>query len=232
MNQLSVCIMAVPSRKREVEELLKMIDYPVQISWDMRYQGVWYNAKKSYLNITPGSTHQLVLQDDVMVCKDFIPTVQKIIDLLPEEVISLYTPRSAALDLLKKDKHWLVWNTVGAPALIIPVPLIYRWMRWSEAFTDPTHVGEDSRLDLYMLAIGKKAWYPIPSIVQHREDLKSTIGNSFAKGRKSSVFLGTQQSGLSIDWSVGISSPAHWSYTYPDVVIKAYTGKINYIKES
>ncbi len=88
---MSISVMAHPSRKDWVDELISDIG-KVPISWDDGI-GIWENRKKATLMSEKKATHHLVLQDDAIVCDDFHKLAHAEIKKYPNFAHSFYFGR-------------------------------------------------------------------------------------------------------------------------------------------
>src|SRR5690349_8192337 len=57
---------------------------------DVNKNGTWYNCKRSWNKIPNDSTHHLVLQDDMMVCDNFLLTLHNILKINSKNIINIF----------------------------------------------------------------------------------------------------------------------------------------------
>ena len=90
---IDIKVMAVESRKEHAESVLEKVrDNPTaKIIYDDRGinggGGAWYNARRCWLTNT-NAEYQMVIQDDVVLCDDFLKYVDKCINFQQEAVWS------------------------------------------------------------------------------------------------------------------------------------------------
>ena len=94
IKTIDIKIMAHPSRRNNVLSILKQLNMDESIVvYDDRPNGgdALYTSRKAWLSPMPvDKTHRLVLQDDILLCDNFINIVHDIIRTLPDKVISLF----------------------------------------------------------------------------------------------------------------------------------------------
>lgn len=214
--ELAVSVMTYPSREKYVREyMLPKLPEDTFVSVDRLHKGVWWNGKRCHNAYRNNHTHQLVLQDDLKLCKNFIESVLAVIRANPNSLISLYTPYANAVPMLEKNKHWITRNAITGQAMLMPVEMEKEWQLWQlRHIPDQDNAkGDDFRISWWLDQTGNKAWYIIPSLVQHIGNMRSTLGyNNPLKYSK--VFLGEEVSGENIDWTKGMDNPAKMTYKY------------------
>lgn len=182
--------MADHRREEMVEYLLdKLGDVPVLYD---EGQGIWANRVQATMAYDPNATHHLVLQDDAILCHDFVNEVQQLIDKKPNHAFSLYfgdrvRTRQTALDNLDAggwEQCWFSWGL----AIVLPVPIIESAIAYGERQTDIS-AHDDTRLARFMKSRQHPVWYPLPSLVDHRVS-KSLMENSEGSKRVAVKFLG------------------------------------------
>lgn len=167
-----------------------------QVMGDMHGRGCWWNAKKCWdHSLTVDSTHHLLLQDDVTVCKGFVKGLPRIIEAFPEDVISLFAmPRKG---FSKMDCRWGESEGTWGCGIVMPKTLISEFLEWEEKNVRPEFKHDDSRISLWCVKTKRTVKVPFPNLVDHLT-MKSTLGNSWSKPRVSDNFLTSDIE--SIDW--------------------------------
>lgn len=185
-----VKIMAHPSRRENVLKILKQLNMDESIVvYDDREGGgdALYTARKAWLApLPPEKTHRLVLQDDVLLCDNFLSIVYDIINTLRDSVISLFNLVPA--DLVKnKECCYKKYETLSGCAIIMPVIYIKDCWRWIDA-----NCSENKHDDLLISEYCKKhlinMFTTIPAIVQHLGD---TEYNSLLPAKYNSLRIST-----------------------------------------
>jgi len=171
----------------------------------------------------PEVTHLLVLQDDILPSKDLIKTSKKLIKLLPDEVISLFTAYDTSIPMRVR-KHWATIDRMyGLCAYIIPVELTKYYLKFEQNIKDRIFA-DDVRLSMMLQYIDQKAYLTAPSLVEHicwdRTSQNSSEVNleNAIQFRIARNYIGFENSGLKIDWNEGLADPPHitigqkWDY--------------------
>jgi hypothetical protein len=166
--------MAVKERKHLVDQLLKYLG-DVPVSYDEGF-GIWENRKRAMLMYDKDSDFHCVLQDDAVPCANFYNEVKKIVG--ENRATSLYFGnRKNMLPLAQKaekmggiETDWLSWGVgIVLPTKIIPHLIEY----WEKTTGYERH--DDTRISKYLRHIGMKVYYPMPSLVDHRHEVKSLM---------------------------------------------------------
>ena len=206
---LSVAVMAHPDREHFVDELLP--DLPgAKVVWDERGDR-WDTGKRAMLAHEPDSDWGLVVQDDALLCKDFLPGVREALSHAPTLPVSFYTGRTrpygpevarAVRRARAARKNWLVMRgPIWGVAIALPRELIAPMVRACDRLPDPNY---DRRMMEHFHGRGIECWYTLPSLVDHRvgEANPSLVpGRGAGLGRVAHEFC--QGSALDIDWSTG-----------------------------
>lgn len=169
--------------------------------------GPWATAKKAWqlMAMVQGSTHAVLLQDDLIICKDFVLGLKAALAAVPDQIVSLYCPRKGAL-LAKEQGHSWVRITDGAygPAIVIPTTKLRHFLQWNEQNIKPEVTHDDTRVCLYALAHDLDVWLTVPSLVDHAGASFSSIGHSNSQ-RVAKWFIGEENSALDVDWTAGVA---------------------------
>lgn len=201
---LSCAVMAHPSRKAMVEELVESLDRPVEVVWDKinDRHDTGIRAVEAY---DPACTHHLVIQDDALPARDLIAGAERALQWAPQDVpVSLYVgkvqPFRRAVEKAVRQAEGASWITMAGiywgPAIIVPTAVIgdiSPWFRGSEI------TNYDRRLSKWFKNQGLPCWYTWPSLVDHRGD-ESLLRPSKAV-RRAHQFLGAERSALDVDWT-------------------------------
>lgn len=213
---LSVAVMAHPSRAAFVEELTPQLP-GAEVVWDERNDR-WDTGRRSLLAYDSRASHHVVVQDDAILCTDFLAGVEAAVAFSGENPVGLYTgrvrPHQATITPAVKGAL-----AAGAPFLVAPGPY------WGVALAIPTaHIDElvawgdeNPQIKNYDRRIGAwydrvkslECWYTVPSLVDHRPVkenpslVKGRIGN-----RRAHRFC--RGSALDVDWA---APPAYMNRT-------------------
>jgi hypothetical protein len=172
--RLSVAIMAHPKREHYVASLAEAIGGSPSIVWDERNDR-WDTGKRALRAHSPGATHQLVIQDDAIVCRDLRAGVRRLIDMIPEHPISLYAGQD------KPEKSYVArrvqaaraqrttWMLFEGPwwgvAFLLPVGLIEPMIERGERAQVG---GYDKHMSAGLMRMKVDCYYTLPSLVDHR----------------------------------------------------------------
>lgn len=221
---ISVAIMHaafVPERRLLLQGLLRRLDRASAVALDVvkdnTKQGVWPVAQQAWAcAFKHGATHHLVLQDDVVPCRDLIATLEKAAADRPEAAICAYSNEERSHRARKDGLSWikLKGRFVWAPALLLPVDWVRRWLEWDACNVVQYANYDDARCGLFLHVHALDRYLTVPSLVDHLP-VKSVLGHaghtSFA-----TEFAGEGTSGLGIDWAtepdgaVDPGSPMQW----------------------
>lgn len=211
--KLSIAIQHCPTeeRVRMKNNLLEQLDHDPRIK--VVAQGdLWNNCKACLRSADPDATHILVLQDDIEVCKDFLATVEKAVELRPNNHITFFTNRNDDLTkALNEGKRWVrIKRWLMAQAYVVPVSMVEPFINFADNYLTPEVKFDDDRWCIYHLYTRTYVWATAPTLVQHLAWGETTIADLYgddwkyvkeASNRISEVYLGRERSGLDIDFS-------------------------------
>lgn len=206
--RLSVAIMAHPKRAHFVSELEPLLP-GAEVVWD-RMNDRWDTGRRSQLSYDHGADWHLVVQDDAVLCPDFLPGVEKALQAVPGNPVAFYMgkvrpharrTREAARYALAEGSSWVTgpgpwWGVaVATPTERIKDMIAYCDQRKS--------VGNyDIRMAHYWASVGVECWYSVPSLVDHRVGIDNPSlvpGRGNSAGRTAVAYIG-EFSPLDIDW--------------------------------
>lgn len=158
------------------------------------------------LESTPGwASHQLVVQDDAVVCPGFRAAAVKAIAAQPDSLVSFFCspyPQLCAINVVEaaqRCEHWAVlFNGDWCPVVCLAWP---RWMirellGWAPA--DTLGRSDDTVVGRYLLEHGRNALCTVPNLVQHPDDVPSMMGSD-GLARHSICWIGDYDASL-IQW--------------------------------
>lgn len=192
--------------------------------------GVWPTARRAWLDYRRwNTTHHLVIQDDIAICRDFLPSVKAALEAQPDHPVSFFDLSRSITDAQAKGVSWAVRKSLSmAQAVAIPTAMIGPAVDWIDTHIRPTAEGDDERFSAYFLSHKIEVWYTVPSLVEHVDNGVSLLGHPdklpTGKRRVAASFIGTRVSGLSIDWTAGVERPHRgWSHSlseYDRIMLK------------
>lgn len=204
---VSVAVMAHPDRAEMVADLLDRLDRPVKVVWDER-QDRHDTGIRAVEAFDPSCSHHLVIQDDVLPCRDLVAGVERALDHVPDlSPASFYLGRvqpfrrrvQQAVNLAD-DASWITMDGVyWGPAIAFPTASIEPMADWYKSKQARHVTNYDRRVSRWFEAGHWRCWYSWPSLVEHRGDA-SLVRASKAE-RRAHRFLGADVSALSVDWS-------------------------------
>lgn len=219
--KLGVSIMAHKKRERHIPALLDQLGLPESsVIWDRRNDR-WDTGRRAWEAYDPSCTHWCVIQDDAVVCKDFIAGMEKALAFLPEKaLVSPYTgtrrPVASRVERAVQAARAANASWIRMPSLnwgvgiLAPTDIINKMLPWCDKQTYPNY---DRRIGRYAIDMLRLPTYCTwPSLVDHRDD-DSLVGHG--RGRKAHQFLGEDVSALSVKWDS----------TYVDLSPKTVVGR-------
>lgn len=136
-----------------------------------------------------GESHGIVLQDDVIVCRDFPQAVAEAISERPDSVLSLWVGQlrcKTTADYLRAITAHERWSPVffrdihHCVALVWPRPLAEAFLTWAGTSRLPgenrPRQSDDAIVGAWARRTKQTFWAIIPSIVEHNDEVNSTIG--------------------------------------------------------
>lgn len=211
----------VPERRAIVADLARVTG--ARIVQDVAREGAWATNRKAWSwGLTTGSTHHCVLQDDIGLCADFKATVEALVAVRPADPIWLFTQRSQPDPFNRPVCHWLrIRDPLAALGVVMPVRLVRSFLAWvsevPSAYIGPHN--DDVRWRLFLGRCRIEAWATVPSVVEHLQPSASFCGNSNG-GRVARKFIGSDVSGLSVDWSVYEEAPTVGSFDWRSYAVR------------
>lgn len=205
-------------RDGPLQRLLENLPPAVEVITD---DGETLNPWRGYrlcLSDLPDSGHVAVLQDDTIVGRNFIPTLEQIAAANPNQVVSLFLSRvprrTYNMMLLRHGKTRYV-NThlqdlVHVVAILWPVHKAREFMEWIEENPkrirgDQFSTSDDAHLTRWMQLTKQTIRCTVPSLVQHPDDVPSIVNQEKVaggkdSGRTASMWIGDADP-LELDWS-------------------------------
>lgn len=186
---ISFRVVAAPERLERAQILADKVNG--QVILDSSYEGTFHTHVRALRSAV--GDHVVVLEDDAILCGDFVDHVEQLIAERPEHLIGLYVGRShpqriqPLLSELTQTVGWLdapqltkqLWWAVGyvMPAADIPTVLERLASRPQHAWIET-----DRRIGAWHAERGRLS-YPLPSPIDHDDLLPSTT----SRGRSARV---------------------------------------------
>lgn len=204
--KVSVTVMAHPKRTDWATDLASKLD--CGITWD-NSNNVWDTARRSWLSYDKSATHHLVIQDDALVCLDFLDAAQNAAAMAPNwpicfSAIEYKVSKQFYRRAMANGDTWypVSGRGVSAVSLMIPTRMIGGMLEGCQDI-DTEH--DDVRISQYFKRRGTPVLLSVPSLVDHRKS-ESLVGNTQHRNRGVLGFIGQDTSGLSIEWQ-SVSDP-------------------------
>lgn len=127
-------------------------------------------------------THCCYLNDDLILCDDFVEVLGNVVKARPTHVINLYNAHPAAHFAKSKGAHWLTSpeGLIGN-AYVIPADVMREFLTWRETCVVPeavTALSEDQLINLYVMFRRALVWHTVPALVDHDTTVPSLFGNT------------------------------------------------------
>lgn len=234
MTKINISIVAVPERRDLAYALRDSLDTPnVSICFDVMRQGSWYNTRRSWLDFPSGTTHQISLEEDVIVCKDFVKTSSLLAERYSERIISFYSSKGdiALVERAKKNGcSWYIKDSVpSGQGVMMPVSLVYRFIAWADKYIDSSiAIHEDENLWGFLQTEKLKSFFCVPNLINHVGEMRSALGWN-AHGKNSPYFIGDDVSGMDIEWDANTHLIQDYHQPYKNTrCIEAFKGTIKH----
>jgi hypothetical protein len=207
--RLSVVVMAHPDRAIWAEQLADQLGCP--IVWDER-SNLWDTARRAWSAYAPDATHHVVVQDDAILSRDFLPAARNAAHYAGNRPVSFYlggvrphfqTTSKLLEDARHRSRSWL--ETKGphwAVSVMLPTADIDGMIAYGDG--RPHLTADDDIMSRYYHKQRRRCWYTVPSLVDHRADDNPSLltGRTLPDvPRQAQWFIGADRSGLDVDWS-------------------------------
>ena len=170
--------------------------------------GDWPTARLAWLSYHPEATHHMVMEDDIIPCRDLLAGVAEAVAHRPERAICLYANKKEIEDAREKGWSWVYCRGTyyNNQAVVLPTGWIDAFVSHGDEealFPDP--IGIDTRLRSFLGIIGERVLYTVPSLVEHGQPGGSLLWKDQPMLRKRTArwWIGPEASPLDIDWTKG-----------------------------
>lgn len=227
MVNFDIAITSLPNRMDSVigmiERLGKQYRDIITIVLDENRLGCWETSKGAWEKFNPNKTHHIVMQDDILFCKDFVETMNMISLLLPNNPVLPYSNNQIAQKAMDRGDSWFILRGIcWGQALMMPNKLIPDFIDYVDERVGEGYESYDGRLNYWVTNRNIDTYCTVPSLVQHNLDYKSAMGHNACR-TFSKYFIGEVRSGLSVNWMNGIAKPYRTSSVWKTIY--------NYLKE-
>jgi len=210
MIQLSAAIMHAPWARNRVPYVLNIkrelqrAHIPVTVVEDKKREGCWPTSRRARLAIAAGATHQLVVQDDMILCARFADLMADAVAANPAAIISFYCPYKKLMQAKGVSSWGVMVGKAYTTALVMPVELAREFVAYGDRVVTDSK-SDDWRLCLFAESRGLKVWTTAPSLAQHAMPLESLMGHSSAVLIRQAPWF--DPAPRRIDWTKGLTAP-------------------------
>jgi len=185
--------MAHPSREKFIPYLRgKLGDVPV--SMDSEGKGIIWDCKNSWSMFNPACEFHTVIQDDAIVCENFKERAETILTneskIHKNIAFNWYYGRRVALreeaEIGLKKRYIFSNRPRWGVAICIPTRLIPEML---EFFDKLNNKQDDERISRFLNHKKMNVYFPMPSLIDHRTEEESLVGNALSGGRKAYKFI-------------------------------------------
>lgn len=174
MYKCDIKIMATKSRSKNVAKLVEALNLSNEdVVWDDREINATgdaiYTAEKAWkASFNPDTTHRLVLQDDVIVCDNFLSYLQDIVNAHPNSAITLFD--NLPFRTYKKGMApYIEGSFLNGQAIVLPLKYMGDMWDWINNYENYTPK-DDIMISKYCSAKGITKLSTSPALVQHIGD--------------------------------------------------------------
>lgn len=205
--KLSISVMAHIDREKWFPYLKENLNNaPISVDDNQKRLGVWGNRKQATKLYNKDAKYHLVIQDDAILCEDFIKRtedfIEKIDSEFPDELhaFQLYHGHRANFEnkkemLKAKEKGYIKRNMLAwGVAIIVPTSIIEEMLRWCNGHSAWQ---DDTKMKHFFSYKGMPVYYPVPCLVDHRHmNENPTLVPSKDSDRFSPYFIDTDHFGM------------------------------------
>lgn len=195
---LSKAVMAHPRRTVSARRIAHGMGPDAEVCLDPQPDGPprpLRTAVRAWRHCPAGSTHHLVVQDDVLLAADFITHVTDTVTARPDAVIALYANSTSwngalARVALLAGYGWASPSPVDyfpTLALVMPCPVAHEFAGYA-ARALRHEQDDDEVLARFLRQTGHEALLRVPNLVEH-DDQPSLVGYDTQGVRRSVAFL-------------------------------------------
>lgn len=189
---VSTIIVAVPERVFLSRELSRQTGAPVAVDFDRL--GLWPNHRRAWIladEESEGAEWCLVLQDDAELCDDFMDRARQALSVAPGPVVQLFSwvKKSPMKRARRRGFSWACyWYNVCGVAIAIRREYVWPMIEFCDDHVTDANPSYDQRVGFWAACFGLGIWASVPSLVQHRAGVESTICGRSNASRQSDFF--------------------------------------------
>lgn len=161
----------------------------------------WRTYRAALERTPPEASHRVVIQDDAELCRDFRWAVEGAIRARPENLICLFVPTTLTQgakrlrEACAEDESFCAldpreWCPVVA--VVWPTYLIPEFLEWADRkrYDHNRLRADDAIVGQFARETGRTILATVPSLVEHPDDVASTINMRSASPRRAVCFAG------------------------------------------
>jgi hypothetical protein len=209
---IGVGIMTVPSRKDLTTALCSRLrgeHLRYYVSEDVERRGTWFNWQRTAKMVAKwGHSHIVVLQDDAQLLPFFGAHLHRVVALLPDAPLSLYTSRKSTVDAARRVRRHLYAKRGmdSGVATVFPAAVLRDFFDWSASLSadlvQKYRNNDDVYIDEWCRSAKVQFTQVVPTLVDHRIDVPSTLGhNPVTRGSPMTSKWRITERDENLDWS-------------------------------
>lgn len=209
-DRRTITVVNLRQLHREMHREPPLVVPGIGIIEDKQRQGCWPTARRALQYgircSALGATHHVMLQDDVVLCPDFLSQVRAAVSRCSNVPIALFARRKVISEARQQGSSWAVIpDGIWGQGYCLPSQFISPFLRWEAEHIAPDFKHDDSRLAMFLLEHQRPVWATVPSLVEHALPSNSLLGQS-NKGKVATWFCGHRK--LDRDhWTKGWQTP-------------------------
>jgi len=168
-------------------------------------QSIWHTAHRAWrAALATGSTHHLVLQDDIGLSTNFVQGLRRVLAVTPTRPVGLFCVLKRVDEV--RDAGWSFLPVRGGgwgAALVLPRPDVSVFLEWAAKHVHPNNPHDDVRFNAWASYHRHVyTWCTVPSLVEHMAPTDSLVGNNPPIDRTARWFPGHDFDARTVDWEL------------------------------
>jgi len=175
-----VAIQHVPTveRSESVADLRRQLEgwaREIHVIRDAERRGPQWSWREALRTAAPDE-HLLVLQDDVRISAP-VEAIDEAISVRPRSILCLWFPRKSGADALARGYSWMRLQGLWCCGVVYPPGMPAQIVAWADANVPEGYRHDDVAVSVFMKEHGLTAFAPLPGLVEHRDEIRSTLGH-------------------------------------------------------
>ncbi len=155
-----------------------------------RVRSTWRTHRLCLESVPDDATHLFVVQDDALPCDGFAEAALRAIGEKPDRIICLFVPGAGSVlrqinIARKKHQRWFEFPSitfVPTVAVVYPSEIARRIPAYADSKKIPVGRVDDAVVSMFARSHRIRACAPLPSLVQHRDEVPSACGQPYGRG--------------------------------------------------